>query len=208
MIYVISGKTCSGKSSVFNEIISRKYSPKPIITYTSRKPREGEVDGVDYHFVNSLTFEENPNDFVCKNLFYIEGEGFCHYGIKKSDLETDESKIVILTPSGYKELKQEYGESIYGFYLMVPDFIQYDRYIMREPNNRNVADEAVRRIAADKVDFENFEFDIEEVIINKSKTIKYISDRILERIFITDITNDLKIGLDLNGKEEVQQQDS
>lgn len=57
-IYVISGPSGVGKSTIVqqlrNEVKDLVYS----ISYTSRKPRENEVDGVNYHFVDRETFEK------------------------------------------------------------------------------------------------------------------------------------------------------
>jgi guanylate kinase len=57
-LYVISGPSGVGKSTIVqqlrNEIKDLAYS----ISYTSRKPREKEVDGVNYHFVDRETFEK------------------------------------------------------------------------------------------------------------------------------------------------------
>ncbi|MBN1831967.1 MAG: guanylate kinase [Deltaproteobacteria bacterium] len=57
-LYVISGPSGVGKSTVVqqlrNEIKDLAYS----ISYTSREPRENEMDGVHYHFVKRETFEK------------------------------------------------------------------------------------------------------------------------------------------------------
>jgi len=57
-IYVISGPSGVGKSTIVqqlrNEVKDLIYS----ISYTSRKPRENEVDGINYHFVDRETFEK------------------------------------------------------------------------------------------------------------------------------------------------------
>lgn len=57
-LYVISGPSGVGKSTIVhqlrNEIKDLAYS----ISYTSREPRENEVDGVNYHFVSREVFEK------------------------------------------------------------------------------------------------------------------------------------------------------
>ena len=51
---VLVGKTCSGKDSIKKELIN--LGMKNIVTYTTRPLRNGEVNGVDYHFIDIDTF--------------------------------------------------------------------------------------------------------------------------------------------------------
>ena len=58
-IYLIMGKSASGKDSVY-----RKLAPlladrmHTIVTYTTRPMREGEVEGREYHFTDDLGLEK------------------------------------------------------------------------------------------------------------------------------------------------------
>ena len=51
-IFYLMGKSSSGKDSVFKEIKKRIPELKDIVLYTTRPIREGEREGVEYHFVN------------------------------------------------------------------------------------------------------------------------------------------------------------
>lgn len=54
---IISGPSGAGKNAVIKGLLGEKNSPfiKPV-THTTRLPRDGEVNGVNYHFVNVATF--------------------------------------------------------------------------------------------------------------------------------------------------------
>jgi guanylate kinase len=56
-LYVISGPSGVGKSTVVHQLRNEVKDLAYSISYTSREPREDEVDGVNYHFVNRETFE-------------------------------------------------------------------------------------------------------------------------------------------------------
>ena len=58
---VILGCSGSGKSTLEKYIVERTHFKKNI-SYTTRPMREGEIDGVDYYFVNEETF----NKLNCK----------------------------------------------------------------------------------------------------------------------------------------------
>lgn len=55
---VITGPTASGKTTVANALVELFPGSAKFVTSTTRAPREGEVDGVDYHFLTRDEFEK------------------------------------------------------------------------------------------------------------------------------------------------------
>ncbi len=55
-IVIISGPSGAGKDTVIHAWKKRNPRVERVVTYTTRKPREGESNGVDYHFVDEVTF--------------------------------------------------------------------------------------------------------------------------------------------------------
>jgi guanylate kinase len=55
-LYVISGPSGAGKSTIIQRVRERVNDLGYSISHTTRKPRAGEVDGVDYHFVSKDVF--------------------------------------------------------------------------------------------------------------------------------------------------------
>lgn len=102
MIIVLLGASGSGKSTIENELATHHGFAK-IISFTTRKPRECEVNGKDYWFVDNETFKET----LCRNLFaeYDEYSQNRLYGTLKSDY-IDGNKVVVLTPNGLRQLKK------------------------------------------------------------------------------------------------------
>ena len=182
-IFVILGKSSSGKSSAASEVATILNIPHTI-SYTSRKPRKGEQQGIDYNFVPSHVFEDN--EFVCKEQYEVKPDGFQYYGVKLSDITNGGDHIIVLTPKGYRELKKLFGKNVYGIYIMAPKRDRYTRYIERDPGNSNVKAEAIRRLEADDQDFREFEFQVEDVIIN-NKTRKDLIESLANKIFMERI---------------------
>lgn len=57
MLKILMGKSAAGKDTLLNKLVAQgKY--KPIISYTTRPMREGETDGVEYHFVTETQFSK------------------------------------------------------------------------------------------------------------------------------------------------------
>ncbi|MCI0336742.1 MAG: guanylate kinase [Acidobacteria bacterium] len=56
-LIIVSAPSGTGKTTLVYEAIKRDNFVKPSISYTSRAPRSGEKNGVDYYFVTSDEFE-------------------------------------------------------------------------------------------------------------------------------------------------------
>ena len=54
---VLVGESASGKSSIEKYFVDN-YGYKKITSYTTRQPRNGEVDGKDYHFITEEQFKK------------------------------------------------------------------------------------------------------------------------------------------------------
>ena len=60
-LFVISGPSGAGKTSLMQSICLRDTLLKHAVSTTTRPPRPGEVDGQDYHFVTRAVFQEQAN---------------------------------------------------------------------------------------------------------------------------------------------------
>jgi guanylate kinase len=57
-LFIVCAPSGAGKTSLVNALLEREPSIELSVSHTTRAPREGEVDGVDYHFVSRETFVE------------------------------------------------------------------------------------------------------------------------------------------------------
>ena len=62
---ILVGKSSSGKDTIQKELIKLGYTP--IVNYTTRPPRIGEVDGIAYHFVTQEEFLEKER-ILCQKI--------------------------------------------------------------------------------------------------------------------------------------------
>lgn len=84
-IFVITGPSGVGKTTVARGLLARIDTLKKVITCTTRPPREGEVDGVDYRFVSVEAFEE----MIKKGELFEWAQVYDrYYGSKKQDVDT------------------------------------------------------------------------------------------------------------------------
>lgn len=112
-IIVIAGPTGSGESTITNAII-RKYPRKiaRLVTATTRAPRKGEQNAVDYYFFTKEDFAAKEASGELLETTYIENRD-TYYGTYLPDLKgkLDAGFIVIINPDvvGAKFYKEHYG---------------------------------------------------------------------------------------------------
>ena len=143
---ILVGKAASGKDHLRKRFESRgfKYS----ISYTTRPPREGEVDGKDYFFIT----EDQATKMVESNMFYEYAyfNGWL-YGKTVEQFYTDD--LFIMTPSGVSNIKPDDRTSSFIIYTDIEMSIRMTRL-----TNRNMPGDSMdRRIQADEVDFMGFD---------------------------------------------------
>lgn len=68
MLLVISGPSGAGKGTLFKRLLAEDETMTFSVSYATRAPRPGEVDGKDYHFVTNAEFDQ-----------MVEKNGFLEY---------------------------------------------------------------------------------------------------------------------------------
>lgn len=168
---ILIGESGSGKSTI-EKILKENYDYRKIVTYTTRNPRNGEINGVDYNFIS-------PEEFLAlkDSGFFVETATYngWHYGTAKQDCTDD--KIAILTPHGFRQVlryaQQNNDLNIISFYIRVP---RKDRLIRILKRGDNI-EEAYRRNLSDVGMFDGVEDEV-NYVIDGTKVARFIANRI------------------------------
>lgn len=112
-VVVIAGPTGSGESTITNEIVRRfPLRARRLVTATTRPPRTGERNGVDYYFFSKDEFEEEKRGGRILESTYIENRD-TYYGTYAPDLERKikEGYLIVVNPDivGARYYKKHYG---------------------------------------------------------------------------------------------------
>jgi guanylate kinase len=85
-VLVVAGPTGCGKNSIIDGICKRVKNAKFLTNMTTRKMREGEVQGVNYHFTDNQSFlKEIENGNILE--YYYRDDTDSYYGTYKPDIE-------------------------------------------------------------------------------------------------------------------------
>lgn len=159
-LIILVGPSGSGKTTLEHHL--ENLGLKRLVSHTTRSPRKGEQNKIDYYFVSEQKFNDTP---MIEKVLYNEHL----YGVSKKEFleKTQENTaVVVCTPEGAKQIKKHCPDAQI-VYLNVPVGIRkyrlvYDRGLPKT--------EAVRRIAYDEQVFKGFEPDI--IIDNRSCPLK------------------------------------
>jgi len=122
---VMVGASASGKTEIA-KILIEHYNFHKMITYTTRTMRDGEVNGVDYHFITFKDFKKKlSQNYFLETSQYNEN----HYGTAFKDAEID--KVLIVDPSGANNIHKKLMDKIVIFYLKTKKTVREERMIQR-----------------------------------------------------------------------------
>lgn len=135
LCYIIIGPSGAGKTSLAASCFEAK---QKIISHTTRPPRVGEKNGIDYYFVSHTIFKSMAakNEFAEYDVYADN-----YYGVSKVELEeklTAGDCFDVLTLSGFLNLYKQYGEIIIPVLLKISEGTVTARLQQRGENMENI----------------------------------------------------------------------
>ena len=108
ILFVLSAPAGTGKTTLVNKLVEEYPNIVRSISFTTRKPRKNEVEGVDYHFVTEEEFEKRvrEGDFLEHAKVYN-----AYYGTSKSQVEEQLNQgkhvVLVIDTQGAKQIKKK-----------------------------------------------------------------------------------------------------
>lgn len=157
-IFCLMGKSSSGKDTIFNEIKNQLSNQLiPIVSYTTRPMRKGEIQGKEYHFISKeqLSTFSDQNKIIEQRVYQTVDGPWYYATIDDGQIDLRQYYIMIVTLEAYQSLVSYFGEAlVMPIYIEVEDGIRLERALRRErqqPYPRY--EELCRRFLADQRDF-------------------------------------------------------
>ncbi len=131
MVLILSGPSGSGKSTLYKKVCGDfEFS----VSCTTRAPREGEADGVDYHFITKERFQELLKEDAFAEHAEVHGN---YYGTLKSELtgrlERGIDVLLDIDVQGAMQLRalcgrdQQFADACVFVFVMPPSYDELER---------------------------------------------------------------------------------
>jgi guanylate kinase len=163
-LYVVAGPSGSGKTSLVAALLEREAGIRLSVSYTTRAPRPGEVDGVNYHFVDEAAFDAMAKRGEFLEHAHVHGNWYATSATWLAR-ETASGRDVLLEIDwqGAAQVKKLIATSV-GVFILPPSVA-----LLRERLERRGQDSAEvieRRVQAAREEMAHWE-DFDYVIINQ-----------------------------------------
>jgi len=141
LIMVVSAPSGTGKTSICRSLLREFPTLKFSVSYTTREPRKGELEGRDYHFVTAAVFQEK----IRAGEFAEWAENYGHlYGTSRVVIEETRRQggdiLLDVEPRGARAIKESYPEGVFVF-VLPPDLEELHKRLWK----RGDGDEEMRR---------------------------------------------------------------
>ena len=117
-LYIISGPSAVGKGTIVKRIIDSGENIRVSVSATTRKPREGETEGVSYYFMTDGEFQKSVSEGGFLEHASVHGH---YYGTPKapvmSQLESGNDVILEIDVQGAMQVKKSCPEGVFIFIL-------------------------------------------------------------------------------------------
>ncbi|SKB89943.1 guanylate kinase [Lachnospiraceae bacterium] len=159
ILVVVSGFAGAGKGTIMKQLVSDYDNYALSVSATSRNPRPGEVDGVNYFFKTREEFEEMiSKDELVEYAEYVGN----YYGTPRAFVEEklQEGKNVILEIEiqGAMQIKKKFPEALLVF-IMPPSAAELKRRLVgRGTETPEVIDKRMKRAVQESEGIENYDF--------------------------------------------------
>ena len=158
-IICLMGKSSTGKDTIFKRLLQwESLDLKRIVPYTTRPMREGEQEGMEYHFTDEAGFQAlKEQGKIIEDRAYNTVHGLWRYftvADESVDLEKN-SYCIIGTLEAYVRIRDYFGEDrVLPVLIELDDGVRLQRALNREKRQENPKyEEMCRRFLADSKDF-------------------------------------------------------
>ena len=136
-LFIIAAPSGCGKTSLVKALLENSKNLAVSVSHTTRKPRKGEIDGENYHFVSNETFKQ----MIINNDFLEYAEVFGNmYGTAKTNIyEKLDSNINIILEidwQGARQVRQNMPEVISIFILPPSKNVLLERLTSRGQDDK------------------------------------------------------------------------
>ncbi len=155
LLLVVSGPSGAGKGTICRAFMAVNPAVNMSISATTRQPRAGEIDGVNYFFLTRSQFEHR----IASGQFYEYAENYGnYYGTPKKFVEDKlaqgEDVILEIDIKGALQVKEQCPDAIYIF-ILPPDMSELKKRIVKRGSETDSSLKTRMESAYSEIDYVN-----------------------------------------------------
>ncbi len=168
-LFVLSAPAGGGKTTLANLLLKEVPNLVKITTCTTRKPRPGEKNGVDYFFLSKEEFERKIREGAFLEYAVVHGN---YYGTPKEEVLKEINKgndvLLVIDVQGMRQIKRNFKDVV-TIFLIPPSF---DELINRMKKRGDSEEEIKKRLETAKKElkaWKEYDYIVINDIIEKAK---------------------------------------
>jgi guanylate kinase len=130
-LIVLTGPSAVGKDTVLQELFAIDPSLEYCVSYTTRAPRPGEIDGVSYFFVDEPTFRAmiDRDEFFEWSTVYGELKGRTYETVNRA-IASGKDTVIKIDVQGADKVRARIGDEGIYIYLLPPSLEALERRLI------------------------------------------------------------------------------
>ena len=162
-LFIVCAPSGAGKTTLVEALLKREPEIRLSISYTTRAPREGEKDGVEYNFVDRAKFESMiaAGDFLEHALVHGNYYGTSRKWIEK-ELAGDHDVLLEIDWQGAAQVRRLFPKLL-GMFILPPSITELRRRL--QGRGKDSPETIERRIAGAREEISHV-LEFEYIIVN------------------------------------------
>jgi len=162
-LFIVSAPSGAGKTSLLKALMARDGSVTFSVSYTTRAPRPGEVDGRDYHFIDPERFAamREANAFLESAEVYGNGYGTAIADVRE-EMARGRKVVLEIDWQGARQVRERMPEAVSVFILPPSRECLRARLTERGTDSEAIIDQRMAVATAEMAHWDEYDY----VIVN------------------------------------------
>jgi guanylate kinase len=176
-MFIFEAPSGTGKSTVIKELMKSDSNLKFSVSVTTRTPREGEKDGVDYFYIT----DEQYDEYLKQGAFYeyVDSQYGSRYGTLKSEVDSfinvGQDVVFDMDWMGLRQMKEKAPDDIVSIYMLPPSIKEVRRRLIDRQTDSIETINKRMNLLRDKMSHWN-EYDYVVVNVDVAQTVETIKE--------------------------------